>query len=135
MSSEIRQHARPVLVILAVRDVPRAARFYRSCFDWQQTVAETVYAEFLTEGGWRIGLYAREAFGRTAGGLAREVTEGELSGAELYCYTDDMARSCERLLQGGAMQTSPAARRHWGEEAAYFLDLDGHLLVMARRSE
>jgi len=129
------QPERPLLalVILAVRDVARAIAFYRACFDWKQTVDEEVYAEFQTEGGFRIGLYEQRAFEGTACCKVMAAPEGQLTGVELYFYVDDITRVCQQFMTAGAHQSSPRSMRHWGEEAAYFKDLDGHLLVVAKR--
>ena len=123
----------PVLVILAVRDVSRSAIFYHECFNWQQTVDENVYAEFVTSTGLRIGLYERQAFGRTACCEAAAPLDGQLTGAEIYFYVDDIESSCEQLIKAGAKLSSARSMRHWGDEAAYFRDPDGHLLVIAKK--
>jgi uncharacterized protein len=53
--------------------------------------------------------------------------------AELYLVTDEADAYHERALANGAIELSPLARRDWGDEVAYSLDPDGHVLAFARR--
>ena len=124
--------ARPALIILAVSDLPRAVRFYRSVFGWPQEVDVPVYAEFAMPGDQRLGLYERRAFGRNTGQTPGATADGALTGTELYFYPDDLPAAIARLKAAGARALSELAKRDWGDEAAYFADPDGNVLVMAR---
>ncbi|MCB9357503.1 MAG: VOC family protein [Calditrichaeota bacterium] len=122
---------RHILTILAVSDVTRAAEFYRAAFDWTQTVDVPVYAEFELADGRRIGLYERHSFGANTGIVPQEIGEGALSGAELYFHCDEPEAQCARLARAGATELSKWQPRPWGDDAAYFRDLDGHVIVIA----
>ena len=52
--------------------------------------------------------------------------------AELYLVVQDPAAYHARALAAGAKELSPLAPRDWGHDAAYCLDLDGHVLACAR---
>ena len=56
----------------------------------------------------------------------------ELAPCELYFFTDDVDAAAARLAGAGARLLSPRALRPWGDEAAYFADPMGNVLVMAR---
>ncbi len=56
------QSARLSLVILAVHDVARMARFYEEAFGWPIAVDVPVYREYALPEGMRLGLYLREGF-------------------------------------------------------------------------
>jgi catechol 2,3-dioxygenase-like lactoylglutathione lyase family enzyme len=124
---------RHILTILAVQDLDAATRFYRAAFGWSQPVAAPVYSEFELPGGMRLGLYERNAFGRNTGQVPAPIARGELAPAELYLETDEIEGAIAALLAAGGRELSPLARRDWGDEAAYFADLDGNVLVLARR--
>ncbi len=70
------------------------------------------------------------------------MTEFELSAdgtrgvprAELYLLVEDPGSAHRRALENGARELSPLAARGWGHEAAYSLDLDGHVLAFAKVS-
>jgi catechol 2,3-dioxygenase-like lactoylglutathione lyase family enzyme len=124
--------ARVVLIIFAVSDLSRSSKFYRDVFGWPQTVDVPVYAEFESPGGLRLGLYLRERFGINTGQVPLAIPEGQLASAEIYIYTDDVITLLSRLEAAGARPLSSFALRDWGDEAAYFADPDGNVIVVAR---
>lgn len=124
---------RHVLTILAVEDLPRSVAFYRRAFGWPQVVDVPVYAEFELPGGQRIGLYERTSFGHNTGQVPARVAAGALAPTELYFHADDLEAALARLRDAGARVLSALAPRDWGDDAAYFADPDGNVLVIARR--
>jgi predicted enzyme related to lactoylglutathione lyase len=124
--------ARHVLTILAVEDVVASLAFYRAAFGWVPAVETPVYVEFTLAGGQRIGLYEREGFGRNTGQTPAKIPPGELAPTELYFHTDDIHAAIARIEQAGARELSPLERRDWGDEAAYFADPSGNVLVLSR---
>jgi predicted enzyme related to lactoylglutathione lyase len=123
--------ARHALTILAVSDLARAASFYERAFDWPVLVRVPVYVE-LDAGGTRLGLYERRSFGKNTNQVPVTIPEGELAPTELYFHVADLDASIERLRAAGARELSARARRDWGDEAAYFADPFGNVLVVAR---
>ena len=132
METAIAQQARHTLTILAVEELAGAVRFYTTAFGWPQVVDVPVYAEFALPGGMRLGLYQRQGFGRNTGQLPGRLQAGELSSTELYFQVDDIAEAIGRLQAAGARPLSALAARDWGDEAAYFADPEGNVLVVAR---
>ncbi len=124
--------ARHVLTILAVQDLQRSAAFYGQAFAWPVQVDTPVYVELALPDGRGLGLYQREGFGKNTGQVPTVVPAGELAGHELYFHVDDLAAMVSRLGDAGARLLSPAAVRDWGDEAAYFADPDGNVIVVAR---
>jgi catechol 2,3-dioxygenase-like lactoylglutathione lyase family enzyme len=124
--------ARHVLTILAVDDVARAAAFYADGLGWARTVETPVYVELTAAGGMRLGLYAREGFGRNTGAVPARTPAGALAPTEIYLHVDDLDAALARLRAAGARPLSPRAPRDWGDEAAYFADPDGNVVVLAR---
>jgi catechol 2,3-dioxygenase-like lactoylglutathione lyase family enzyme len=120
------------LTIVAVADVVRSARFYREAFGWRARVEVPVYVEFELPGGRGFGVYQREGFGRNTGRVPFAIPAGEIAPHELYFRVDDPAAACERLTRSGARLLDPLKARDWGDEAAYFADPDGHVLVVSR---
>lgn len=124
--------AQHVLTIIAVEHFDKSVAFYKAAFDWAVTVEASVYAEFLLPGGQRFGIYEREGFGRNTGQTPARVSSGELSPTELYFYSDNLEAAIDRIAAAGARALSPLALRPWGDEAAYFADPSGTVLVLAR---
>lgn len=123
---------RHVLTILAVEHVATSVAFYRAAFGWTPAVETPVYVEFALASGQRIGLYEREGFGRNTGQTPAKIPSGELAPTELYFHTDDIHAAIGRIKQAGARELSPLERRDWGDEAAYFADPSGNVLVLAQ---
>jgi lactoylglutathione lyase len=123
---------RHVLTILAVGDREASLAFYIAAFGWPTRVEVPVYAEFELPDGRGLGLYQREGFAHNTNQAPMVVPEGAISGAEIYLHCDDLAAAIERIRAAGARELSPLAPRDWGDEAAYFADPDGNVLVLAR---
>ena len=100
--------ARLGLVILAVGDLARARDFYRSAFGWPAEVDMSVYVEFGLPEGMRLGLYARDAFGKNIGEGPSPTPVGAVGAAELYLFPDDLESTADRLVAAGARPLSPA---------------------------
>ncbi|HEY3446260.1 MAG TPA: VOC family protein [Myxococcales bacterium] len=124
--------AEHVLTILAVGDLSRARAFYRDAFGWAQPVDVPVYAEFELPDGMRLGLYQREGFARNTGQAPSVTPMGAISATEIYFHVDDLPAAIAKLESAGARTLSPRAKRDWGDEAAYFADPDGNVLVVGR---
>jgi predicted enzyme related to lactoylglutathione lyase len=124
--------ARHALTILAVEDLSHAKEFYSTAFGWPLVVDVPAYAEFQLPAGMRLGLYDRGAFGHNTGRLPARTSEEETTATELYFYVDDLASALERMNAAGARELSPRAVRPWGDEAAYFADPAGNVVVLAR---
>ncbi len=127
-------HARHILTILAVQDVPRARGLYDAAFGWPTDVDLPVYVEYVLPGDQRIGLYAREGFARNTGVVPAAMPPGAIAPAELYLRVDDLPEAARRLTDAGARLLSAAAPRDWGDSVAYFSDLDGNVLAVAQPS-
>lgn len=121
-----------VLTILAVEDLARAKAFYRKGFDWSLVVDVPVYAEFALPGGMRLGVYERHGFGRNTGKVPARIASEDLAPFELYFHVDDIEPAIQRLKKAGARELSPRQPRDWGDEAAYFADPEGNVIVLAR---
>ncbi|MBI4701685.1 MAG: VOC family protein [Deltaproteobacteria bacterium] len=112
-------------------DLDRSRVFYRTAFGWPVRVDVPVYVEFELPDGRGLGLYAREGFARNTGVTPAAVSEGQITSTELYFHVDDLDDAVQRLTTAGARLLSPMAPRDWGDDAAYFADPDGNVLVVA----
>jgi catechol 2,3-dioxygenase-like lactoylglutathione lyase family enzyme len=131
MELEREVSARHVLTILAVEDAERSAAFSERAFGWKRAVSVPVYVELELPAGMRLGLYERRSFGRNTGQVPFAVPPGELAPCELYLHVDDLEAAIDRLRAAGARELSPRGERDWGDEAAYFADPSGNVVVVA----
>ncbi len=123
---------RPILTILAVRDLARSVRFYREAFSWPARVEAPVYVELELPDGRGLGLYERGGFAHNTGREPAAAPEGATTGTELYCHCDDLPAALARMEAAGATLLAPLQDKPWGDEAAYWADPDGNVLVLAR---
>ena len=128
----MRPDARHVLTILAAEDAAAAAAFWTAAFGFEHAVDVPGYVELAVPGGMRLGLYARGGFARNTGQSPVATPRGALAPVELYFQVEDLAAACARLRAAGARELSPPAPRDWGDEAAYFADPEGNVVVVAR---
>jgi len=120
-----------VLTILAVSDLSRATDFYRSAFGWPVQVEVPTYVEFVLPGGRGLGLYQREGFARNTGRLPVTTPPDCITGTEIYLRCPDLDAAEVALREAGAKPLSSRALRAWGDEAAYYADPDGNVVVVA----
>jgi len=120
------------LTILAVADLQASVSFYRTAFGWPTRIEVPVFVEFDLGQGRSLGLYDRESYATNTGLLPVVVPAGEISGTEIYLHCDDLDAAIARLESAGARALSERAARDWGDEAAYFADPDGNVLVVAK---
>jgi predicted enzyme related to lactoylglutathione lyase len=119
------------LVILAVEDLARARAFYAAAFGWTERVAVSVYAEFELPAGMCLGLYERRGFALNTGETPCQIPAGAIASTELYFVVLDLDAEIARVTAAGARPLSPRMVRGWGDEAAYFADPDGNVLVLS----
>lgn len=124
-----------LLTILAVTDLALAARFYREAFGFAPHVEVPVYVEFALPDGRGLGVYQRESFALNTGEMPAATPPGALSNTELYFHCPDLEASIQRIEAAGARKLSALAPRGWGDEAAYYADPEGNVLVLARPLE
>lgn len=123
---------RHALTILAVSDLPRAARFYEEVFGWRRHVDVPVYVEFEIPEGPALGVYLRGGFARNTGRPAAPGVPASTTSTELYFRVDDVEGAVRRALAAGAELLSPPVPRDWGDVVAYVADPDGNVLAFAR---
>lgn len=124
--------ARHALTILAVADLTRSVQFYREAFGWPITVEVPVYVELALPDERRLGLYDRQAFAANTGLLPTPVAKDQITGTEIYLHCDPLQPAIDRLEALGARRLSAVSPRPWGDEAAYYADPDGNVVVVAR---
>jgi predicted enzyme related to lactoylglutathione lyase len=54
-----------------------------------------------------------------------------LAATEIYLHCDDLHATVKRIEAAGARKLSELAPRDWGDEAAYYADPDGNVVVLA----
>ncbi|MDD2715068.1 MAG: VOC family protein [Candidatus Wallbacteria bacterium] len=123
---------RHVLTILAVSDLKRAEKFYNEAFGFKTRVNVPVYIEYELPNGISFGIYKKDSFAINTGEKPFLPPSSAISGCEIYFHCDDLDQAIRNLKKAGARILSERKTRDWGDEAAYFADPDGNVLVLAQ---
>jgi uncharacterized protein len=124
------------MMILYVRDQRGSAEFYRSVLGCEATLDVPGMTEFPLPGGCALGLMPEAGVKRLLGAVLPDPARANgVPRAELYVVTPDAKAHHARALASGATELSPMQMRDWGDEAAYSLDPDGHVLAFGREME
>lgn len=120
------------IIILAVEDVERSVAFWQQAFGFVISVKVPVYVELEIPGGPRLGIYERSGFGKNIGQSPATPMPDRPQPTELYFRCEDLDEAIARLERAGAPVLSSRRPRDWGDEAAYFSDPDGNVVVVAQ---
>lgn len=119
--------------IFYVADQAASAAFYAAVLGKGPDLDVPGMTEFHLDEGAVLGLMPEAGIKRLLGdGFADPATANGIPRAELYLLTDDPEAFHRRALAEGARELSPLTLRDGGDEAAYCLDPDGHVLSFAR---
>lgn len=124
----------PVHLILYVRDQEAATAFWRAVLDRTPALHVPGMTEFTLDARVVLGLMPEAGIRSLLGPALPDPAAGHgVPRAEVYLVVDDAAACHARALAAGARELSPLASRSWGDDAAYSLDPDGHVLAFASR--
>lgn len=119
--------------ILYVSDQRSSTRFYEQVLGVHPTLDVPGMTEFSLNEGVVLGLMPVAGIKRLLGEkLPNPDNASGIPRSEVYLLVDDPELFHSRALQYGGRELSELAMRDWGHEAAYSMDVDGHVLVFAR---
>jgi predicted lactoylglutathione lyase len=119
--------------ILYVKDQNASTLFYSRVFQQQPDLDVPGMTEFTLFDNTILGLMPESSIARLLGEkLPYPSGAWGIPRSELYLIVDDPLSYHQRALEAGAKNVSDLAVRDWGHEAAYCLDLDGHVLAFAK---
>ena len=120
--------------ILYVADQAASAAFYASVLAAAPTLDVPGMTEFALGEGAVLGLMPESGIRRLLGDRLPDPSRARgVPRAELYLRVADAGASHARALAAGATELDALARRGWGEDVAYALDPDGHVIAFAQR--
>jgi uncharacterized protein len=122
-----------VHIILYVKDQKRSRDFYSRMLQFPPILDVPGMTEFEIQDHCVLGLMPEKGIKRLLGdNLPDPETVQGIPRAELYLLVDDPQKYHNRAVELGAKELSQLSKRDWGDEAAYSLDLDGHVIAFAR---
>lgn len=118
--------------ILYVSDQNKSGEFYSAVLVEKPTLDVPGMTEFKLGPETVLGLMPEASASRLLGSEIVPQYSSGVPRAELYLIVEDPAAYHARALAAGALEISPLSKRDWGHEAAYSLDISGHVLAFAR---
>lgn len=121
-------------LILYVQDQATATTFWQAVLNRPPDLDEPGMTEFTLGAQVVLGLMPEAGIRALLGPrLPNPAAARGMPRAEVYLVTDDPAGYHARALAAGATELSGLARRSWGDDVAYSLDPDGHVVAFAAR--
>lgn len=114
-----------------MRDQAASTTFWRHVLAAPPRLDVPGMTEFDLADGAVLGLMPEAGIARLLDGQFVPAAPGAFR-AELYLVVEDPALLHARALAAGARELSPLLPRDWGDDAAYSLDADGHVIAFAR---
>ena len=128
--------ARPLLIILYVRDQERSRRFYAAVLGAAPTLDVPGMTEFDLPGGASLGLMPERGARALLGDAVPSPDSATgVPRCELYLRVADPTAFVERAVAAGGRLIDGLRARSWGEVVAYLVDADGHVVAFAQASE
>ncbi len=122
---------RVIMTVFAVQDLASSKKFYQDVFGWSINLEVPVLVSFKMSNNHELMLYDKDSFARNTGQMPVLVPENCISSTELYFHVDDLEGIIKKLEKAGARMLSELAPRDWGDDVAYYADLDGNVLAVA----
>lgn len=121
-------------IILYVADQKASATFYEEVLMTPPALDVPGMTEFRLSENTTLGLMPVAGIRSLLGEKLPDPAKASgIPRVEIYLSLDDPQSYHERALEHGATELSPLLPRDWGDEAAYSMDMDGHVLVFATR--
>jgi catechol 2,3-dioxygenase-like lactoylglutathione lyase family enzyme len=123
-------------IILYVADQQRSCSFYRKVLNMEPQLDVPGMSEFLLGEATILGLMPEAGIKRLLGETLPDPASGQgIPRAELYLTVTAPNDFHLRAIAAGAKELSPLKKMNWGDEVAYSLDPDGHVLAFAGKSK
>lgn len=118
--------------ILYVADQRLSTEFYATVLARQPDLNVPGMTEFKISESCVLGLMPEAGIKRLLGERLPDPSGANgVPRAEVYLTVHDPQAYHQRAIENGARELSPLALRNWGDEVAYSLDPDGHVLCFA----
>ncbi len=122
-----------VHIILYVKDQKQSTSFYSRVLNLDPTLNVPGMTEFKINEGCVLGLMPEKGIKRLLGDVLPDPEKASgIPRAEVYLRVENPGQYHDRALKNGAKELSPLQRRDWGDNAAYSIDHDGHVLAFAK---
>ncbi len=121
------------LLIFFVSNQKLTTEFYSSVLSLEPTMNVPGMTEFTLPDGTKIGFMPNSSIKSLLGEKLPDPAQAAgIPRSEMYLMVSDPALYHNRAIKSGAKELQSLEAMPWGQEVAYSLDPDGHILAFAR---
>jgi len=121
-----------IKTVFYVENLDTSKRFYTTVLDQSPILDEPELVEFQLMRNFKLGLVPLKGIVRTLNLAVRHRPEGCMPACEI-CLKHEDPEGCLVLFEAaGGKLIQPLRQMIWGEEVAYGLDPDGHMIAFSR---
>lgn len=124
-----------VLFILYVRDQAVSTAFYERVLVQPPRLNVPGMTEFQLTDSSVLGLMPEAGIKKLLPNMPDPAAGNGAPRAELYLYVDEPGTFYDRAIEARATPLDGLKNRDWGDEAAYCMDLDRHVIAFASKLE
>jgi predicted enzyme related to lactoylglutathione lyase len=123
------------IFILYVKDLLRSKKFYERVLNAEPVLDVPGMTEFSIGNSALLGLMTETGISKILGNSVPHPESGNgIPRCEIYLFVDNPDEYIERLASAGGKLISKSRLRDWGDEAAYGMDPDGHIIAFAKKA-
>lgn len=123
------------MIILYVKNQKHTTEFYSKVLNLIPTLDVPGMTEFTLLSGQKIGFMPEKGIQKIINHKEFHAEyQNRISRAELYLLVDEPQKYHLRSIELGGIELQPLQIMPWGDEAAYSMDADGHILVFSKTS-
>ncbi len=124
------------IIILYCSDQYSSTEFYSKLLEKEPVLNVPGMTEFQIGENVLLGLMPESGIDKILNGKTPHPSSGNgIPRCEIYFYTEDIDNTMAKASALGANLISEKTIRDWGDTAAYFTDLDGHVIGIASKKE
>lgn len=123
-----------VIFILYVKDQVLSRDFYAKTLGMQASLDVPGMTEFELLSGVKLGLMPEKNIAKIISPpLPDPSSANGIPRCEVYLYVENPAEYIERGIDAGGNLVNELSSRDWGDNAGYISDLDGNVVVFAKK--
>jgi predicted enzyme related to lactoylglutathione lyase len=123
------------MFILFVKDQGSSREFYRAVLQMDPSLDVEGMTMFNIDDKMSIGLMPADNIHSVLDSMIPNPTTGDgIPRCEIYLFVENPEERLQKIEAAGGKKISYLKKRSWGDEVAYGLDPDGHIIALAKLS-
>lgn len=121
------------IIILYVADQQSSTTFYEKILNKKPILNVPGMTEFMISDDFKLGLMPENGIAKIICPYTKHPKLGNgIPRCELYLIVENPEQSLAKAINKGATEISKPSLMDWGDEVAYCMDPDGHIIAFAK---